>query len=89
MKERYLEVTFRNGKPLAAYIYLSHNDGEHAEHTKKVKDGIIVDFNSENKIIGIEITAPLKVSKDEINVVLNTYQVSPLTEQEWEPLIEA
>jgi hypothetical protein len=22
MKERYLEVTFRKGKPLAAYVYL-------------------------------------------------------------------
>lgn len=87
MKERYFEVTFRNGKSMTAYIYLSHKDSEHSEHTERIRDGIIVDFNYENEIIGIEITAPQKVSMKEINAILSNYRISPMTEKEWGPLI--
>jgi uncharacterized protein YuzE len=86
MKDRYLEVTFRNEKSLAAYIYLSHKDSEYSEHTEKIRDGIIADFNYENQIIGIEITEPLNVSMKEINDILSNYRISPMTEKQWGPL---
>jgi hypothetical protein len=35
MKERYLEVTFRKGKPFAAYFYLPRNPGEKSVGTKR------------------------------------------------------
>ena len=33
LKETYLEVTFRNGKPMAAYLYLPRPTGAKAART--------------------------------------------------------
>jgi len=39
MRARYLEVTFRKGKPFAAYFYLSRNLGEKSVRTEKAGGG--------------------------------------------------
>lgn len=65
---------------------MSQKAGEDAEHSKKIGEGIVADFNIENKLIGIELTAPSKVSIEDVNGLLNQFQISPLSEQEWAPL---
>ncbi|MDD5147847.1 MAG: DUF2283 domain-containing protein [Candidatus ainarchaeum sp.] len=39
----------------AAYIYLHEPGGDSIARTVEIKSDIIIDFNAENKIIGIEI----------------------------------
>jgi len=89
MKDRYLEITFRKGKIVAAYIYLSRDTETKAEYTRKIKEGIIIDFDKNNNTIGVEITAPKKVTTNEINAILKEYHISPISEQELAPLLKA
>lgn len=89
MKDKYLEITFRKGKVVAAYLYLTRDTKGASTHTKKEKEEIIIDFNRSGEVIGIEITAPAKVSITEINEILEYYHLSPLTPQEFAPLLKA
>ena len=44
MKQSYLEVTFRNGRPLAAYYYLPRRPGEKSVRTRRVEPGLLIDI---------------------------------------------
>jgi len=70
MQEPYLEVTFRYGRPLAAYYYLPRRPGNKSFRTALAEPGLVVDFNKRGNPIGIEITAPTKVSLSALNRVL-------------------
>ena len=86
MQDRYLEITFRKGKPFAAYIYLSRQTGSIVSTTKKYSEGIIADFDNKNNVIGLEITSPLQIKISKINDILNQLHVSPISERELAPL---
>ena len=70
MQETYLEVTFRYGRPIAAYYYLPRRPGDKSYRTTIGEPGLVIDFNKRGKPIGIEITAPTKVSLPALNRVL-------------------
>jgi uncharacterized protein YuzE len=86
MKARYLEVTFRKGKPLAAYLYLPRQPGVTSARTEKADHGIIVDFAESGEVIGLEITAPALVTVGDVNQVLQRYGLEQLAEEEFAPL---
>lgn len=86
MKETYLEVTFRRGRPFAAYLYLPRKTGDKSFRTSKAKPGIVVDYDKSGRAIGIEITAPTKVSVSDLNHVLRDIGAQPVTENELSPL---
>jgi uncharacterized protein YuzE len=71
MKNSYLEVTFRNGKPLAAYLYLPRHSDDRSARTEKREGGIIVDYAADGRPIGIEITSPHSASLAAINKVVS------------------
>jgi hypothetical protein len=85
MKNPYLEVTFRHGRPLAAYYYLSRQPGEKSYRTAKAVPGLVIDFNRSGKPIGIEITAPGK-SAVALNRVLRRFDLPPVTRADLAPL---
>lgn len=86
MKERYLEVTFRKGKPLAAYLYLPRDVGVKSARTVQGAPGILVDYSEAGAPIGLEITAPELVTLEEINAVLKRVGQPPLGADEMGPL---
>ena len=86
MKDPYLEVTFRHGQPLAAYLYLPRQPGEKSCKTTKADQGLIIDFGESGNPIGIEITAPSKVTADDINRVLEKLGLSKISNEELAPL---
>jgi len=86
MKTRYLEVTFRKGKPLAAYLYLPREPGVKSARTETVGSGLLVDYQADGRPIGLEITAPGKVTLDQINAVLERLHLPLLDPQELTPL---
>ena len=55
MKDRYLEVTFRKGKPLAAYLYLPRSVGAKSTRTEEALPGVLVDFAASGEPIALEI----------------------------------
>lgn len=86
-KDRYLEVTFRQGKPLAAYFYLPRSPGEKSERTEKAGAGILIDYSRSGRPIGIEITAPENISLQAINKILAELNLSPAEQEDLAPLL--
>ena len=86
MKQRYLEISFRKGKPFAAYLYLPRAAGAKAARTLDGGHGMRIDLDERGALIGLEITAPSVVTISGINGVLAQYGVAALKDEEWAPL---
>ena len=86
MKNRYLEVTFRRGRPIAAYLYLPRSPGEKSYRTSKADPGLIVDLSRSGKPIGIEITAPAQLTVRAINRVLGDLGLPRMEDSDLAPL---
>jgi uncharacterized protein YuzE len=89
MKSAYLEVTFRHGRPLAAYLYLPRQPEDKSHRTAKAEPGLVIDFNRKGKPIGIEITAPAKLTTAALNRVLRRFGCPPVTRADLAPLSAA
>jgi hypothetical protein len=86
MHECYLEVTFRNGKPLAAYYYLPRKEGDTSDRVAKHGAGLVVDLSKDGRPIGIEIAIPSLVTVDAVNKILESYGFQPIAATELAPL---
>ena len=86
MKNSYLEVTFRHGRPLAAYLYLPRRPKDKSYRTRRAAPGLVIDFNRSGKPIGIEITAPGQLSAAALNRVLRRLRLPTVTRADLAPL---
>lgn len=92
MRDRYLEVTFRRGRPLAAYLYLRRRPGVRSARTRPVAPGVRADYAADGVLIGIELTAPDRITADVlgcIDEVLGAAGQEPLMRQDIAPLAAA
>lgn len=89
MKEHYLEVTFRHGRPIAAYYYLPRETNQKSVRTRRVEPGLLIDYTAEGQAIGIEITAPGKVSLTALNAILGELGHALATEADLAPVLAA
>lgn len=62
IQQPYLEITFRHGRPLAAYLYLPRRGGQEVSTSRPVGEGLVVDLDQDGVPVGIEITAPSGVT---------------------------
>ena len=86
MKDSYLEVTFRRGRPLAAYLYLPRRPNDKRHRTERAAPGLVIDFTRMGKPIGIEITAPESLSAAALNRILRRLKFPPVTRADLAPL---
>ena len=86
MNDRYLEITFRRGKPLAAYLYLAGKKGTQCAKTIKIDEGLIADYDPDGVPIGLEIISPTTASVQQIKDALVKIDVEPIGENELAPL---
>jgi hypothetical protein len=86
MSESYLEVTYRRGRALAAYYYLPRKREDRSYRTRRAAPGLLVDYARDGRPLGIEITAPAKVSLAGINRLLKELGHRPLKRAEISPL---
>jgi hypothetical protein len=86
MDSRYLEVTYREGRVVAAYLHLPRPAGVKSARTEPLGKGLLVDFSGDGTAIGLEIAAPGAVTPEEINAVLAKVGVSALGPEELAPL---
>ncbi len=70
MRAPYLEVTFRHGLVLAAYWYLPRRPRQRSHRTVRVEPGLVIDYARNGQPIGIEISAPRRLSVASLNRVL-------------------
>ncbi len=87
MTERGLQLTYRRGQVLAAYLTLTHPTGQKVSRTHATVDGLfVVDFASNGLPVGIEITAPRKVTLVALNELLARLGEVALSEQDYGPV---
>lgn len=86
MSHSYLEVTFRQGRALAAYLYLPRLPKDRSSRSVLASPGLVVDYTSKGKAIGVEITSPATVSLAAINRVLRNLGALPLKRADLQPL---
>lgn len=86
MKEPYLEVTFRHGRPLAAYLYLPRRLEQKSQTTRRAGEGLVVDLDAEGRPIGIEITAPESITLAALNAILRDHRIPELSLEDLAPL---
>jgi hypothetical protein len=86
MNAAYLEVTFRKGRPLAAYYYLPRKAGQKSFRTVRLESGLLADLDRQGRPIGIEITAPGKASAAALNRVLLEFGLPELGREDLRPL---
>ncbi|HLX61729.1 MAG TPA: DUF2283 domain-containing protein [Planctomycetota bacterium] len=77
MTKPFLEVTYRKGRPLAAYFYLARRRGDRSYRTVPIGDGMLVDYSEDGRPIGIEMTAPAKASLERLNKIMRDLGVPP------------
>lgn len=87
MTDVYLEVTYRDGKPWVAYLYLPRTQKEKSDHCRRVEPDMVLDINKKGKLIGIELLAPEMVTLEAINAILKEYGREPLKESALAPLL--
>jgi uncharacterized protein YuzE len=86
MQESYLEVTFRHGRPLAAYYHLPRDGERKAHRTQRLEHGLVVDFDEDGAPIGIEITSPSSLTLEAFNAVLVGLGCEPVADEDFAPL---
>jgi hypothetical protein len=86
MKRPYLEVTFRKGKPLAAYLHLPRSNGAKAVRSDARGQGMVVDFTADGEAFGVEITAPALVDLGALNDLLHDLHVHEVESADIAPL---
>ncbi len=89
MSQRYLQVTYRNGQPLAAYLYLPRKVGDKSARSVKYEGGLVLDYAADGRPIGVEITAPRVTTLEALNRALAAAHVDPITSAEIQPLLTA
>ena len=89
MSKPYLEVTFRDGRPIAAYLHLGGRSGQKSYRSSRVEPGLVIDFNRRGIPIGIEITAPRKLTLASLNSTLRALGASPIRKADLAPLLAA
>jgi hypothetical protein len=88
MNKPYLEITYRQGKPFAAYLYLRRRWDEKAASTKQYTT-FLVDFAVDGHPIGIEFTRMNAVDLAQINQVLSEAHEPTLMSGDLAPLTAA
>jgi hypothetical protein len=89
MAQRYLEVTYRQGKPLAAYLYLPRRTGDRSVRVESRGPGYLVDWTEDGRPIGIEMPSPSLVTLDGLNLILAELHLDPAAPSEVAPLVAA
>ena len=89
MKHTYLEVTYRKGRPVAAYYYLPRRDDDKSARTEQVGGGLLVDYSSDGRPIGIEISSPSRLDLGELNDVLTKLGQERVRPEDLAPLVAA
>lgn len=86
MKGSYLEVTYRHGKPLAAYYYLPRSGSPRSYRSQELEPGLVVDFGRDGRALGIEIVEPASVTLAAMNRVLRRLRQPPIKAVDFSPL---
>lgn len=81
-----LKITYRRGKPFAAYLYLEPPKPGQSVRCEELGHGLVADFGSDGRVLGVEITDPALVTPDIVNAALERLAVPAMAPDELRPL---
>lgn len=81
-----VQVTYRKGKPFAAYIYLERAPGKKSARTERISAEVLIDYAADGTAIGIEIVSPGHVSLAEIHEAFDRIGLARPDPGDLEPL---
>ena len=85
MAKPYLEVTYRGGKVLAAYLYVNRRPGDTPARSDRRAD-FVVDYSDDGRLIGVELLRLTAVNTSALNDILTAASTPAIGEQELAPL---
>jgi uncharacterized protein YuzE len=80
------EVTFLDGQPFVAYLYLPRKSGQMVDHSDEVVPDVVVDFDAAGNAMGVEILRPEMLTLTSLNDVLLRLGAPPVTPADLAPL---
>ncbi len=89
VKRVSLKVTYRRGKPIAAYVYLPRQAGDRVASTQRLDDAILVDRAGDGRAIGVEIVEPSQCGPDRLLDVLRSLGQTEIARDDLQPLAAA
>ena len=89
MKRAFLKVTYRHGRPIAAYFHLPRQPGDSAVRTDRIDDVLLVDRAADGRAIGVEITDPTLFDPDRFLALLESLGQTAVDRDELRPLVAA
>lgn len=84
-----LQVTYRGGRPLAAYLSLTSNGKRTVDRSEEVGDDLVVDYAADGSPLGLEILSPATVSVEQVWSVFDRLGLDRPTAAELRPLSAA
>jgi uncharacterized protein YuzE len=84
-----IQITYRRGRPFAAYIYLNRKPGERSARTEEVSSDLLVDYAEDGRPIGIEVVTPESVSLDEVYALFDRLGLGRPSAADLSPLAAA
>jgi uncharacterized protein YuzE len=84
-----LKVTYRRGRPIAAYVYLPRQAGDRVTATERLDAAVLVDRAADGRAIGIEIVDPSQCGPDRLMDVLRSLGQGEVDRDEFKPLAAA
>lgn len=85
MSKPYLEVTYRQGKPFAAYLYLDRRPGDRSARCER-HGTWVVDYAADGRAIGIEFTQDGAIDIAAVNRVVTAGQQPAVSIDDLAPL---
>ncbi len=89
MNRIFLKVTYRHGRPLAAYVQLPRKPGDSTVKTERVDDVLLVDRTADNRPMGVEITDPSRFDPDRLLELLRNLGQGEIDRADLLPLMAA
>lgn len=83
---RHLEISCRRGVPYAAYFHLSSPPNRRSVRMELAEPQLVIDFDAEDRPLGIEILAPRATTLEAFNRVLTRLGFPAATAEELGPL---
>ena len=86
MTNVFLEISYRGGKPFAAYLRLPRDRDAKVARSSELRPGVVVDFSAQGQALGVEIIHPAHTRIEMVLEVLGEVHAGPVSEEELAPL---
>lgn len=82
-----LQVTYRKGRPFAAYIHLGQGARQRSIRSEEFAPEVVVDFGAEGRPLGMEIVSPEVTSVEDVLKVFDQLGLGRPQAGELAPLV--